>query len=292
MRNLIDIKNLNQDDILEIFDYSKTLNNKFSDILKNNNLGLIFEKSSTRTRLSFQVAINNLSGKYIDIKYDELNLSRIESIEDTFKMFNLYLDSIILRTSDHNKFKILKDSFKKPIINALSDKSHPCQAISDLYTLFEHFDRKENIEISWFGDCNNVLFSLIEIVNIFSNIKLNIFTDKNIYLNFSKTIYKSVNIDFFFEIDETVIKSSDCIMTDVFNSMNDTTNKEKLLSKFQVNRKLMSLSKNECVFMHCLPAKIGSEVTQEVIDSDKSITLNQAKNRLTAQRGILQWLNI
>tara|TARA_A100001011_G_scaffold161838_1_gene170231 strand:- start:1763 stop:2641 length:879 start_codon:yes stop_codon:yes gene_type:complete len=292
MRNLIDIKNLNQDDILEIFDYSKNLNNKFSDILKNNNLGLIFEKSSTRTRLSFQVAINNLSGKYIDIKYDELNLSRIESIEDTFKMFNLYLDSIILRTSDHNKFKILKDNFKKPIINALSDKSHPCQAISDLYTLFEHFDRKENIEISWFGDCNNVLFSLIEIVNIFSNIKLNIFTDKNIYFNFSKTIYKSANIDFFFEIDETVIKSSDCIMTDVFNSMNDTTNKEKLLSKFQVNRKLMSLSKNECVFMHCLPAKIGSEVTQEVIDSDKSITLNQAKNRLTAQRGILQWLNI
>jgi ornithine carbamoyltransferase len=292
MRNLIDIKNLNQDDILEIFDYSKNLNNKFSDIHKNNNLGLIFEKSSTRTRLSFQVAINNLSGKYIDIKYDELNLSRIESIEDTFKMFNLYLDSIILRTSDHNKFKILKDNFKKPIINALSDKSHPCQAISDLYTLFEHFDRKENIEISWFGDCNNVLFSLIEIVNIFSNIKLNIFTDKNIYFNFSKTIYKSANIDFFFEIDETVIKSSDCIMTDVFNSMNDTTNKEKLLSKFQVNRKLMSLSKNECVFMHCLPAKIGSEVTQEVIDSDKSITLNQAKNRLTAQRGILQWLNI
>ena len=207
-------------------------------------------------------------------------------------MFNLYLDSIILRTSDHNKFKILKDNFKKPIINALSDKSPPCQAISDLYTLFEHFDRKENIEISCFGDCNNVLFSLIEIVNIFSNIKLNIFTDKNIYFNFSKTIYKSANIDFFFEIDETVIKSSDCIMTYVFNSMNDTTNKEKLLSKFQVNRKLMSLSKNECVFMHCLPAKIGSEVTQEVIDSDKSITLNQAKNRLTAQRGILQWLNI
>lgn len=292
MRNLIDIKNLNQDAILEIIELSKSLEIKNSDVLKNKNLGLIFEKSSTRTRLSFQVAINNLSGNFIDIKYDELNLSRIESIEDTFKMFNLYLDSIILRTSDHNKFKTLSDNFDKPIINALSNKSHPCQAISDLYTLFEHFDRKENIEISWFGDCNNVLFSLIEIINLFPKIKLNVFTNESIYQEFSNHIINSNNIEFFFEINTSIVSSSDCIMTDVFNSMNDTNDKETALKKFQVNESLMSQTKEKCIFMHCLPAKIGSEVSDYVINSEKSIILNQAKNRLVSQKGILHWLNI
>ncbi len=292
MRNLIDIKNLNQDAILEIIELSKSLEIKNSDVLKNKNLGLIFEKSSTRTRLSFQVAINNLSGNFIDIKYDELNLSRIESIEDTFKMFNLYLDSIILRTSDHNKFKTLSDNFDKPIINALSNKSHPCQAISDLYTLFEHFDRKENIEISWFGDCNNVLFSLIEIINLFPKIKLNVFTNESIYQEFSNYIINSNNIEFFFEINTSIVSSSDCIMTDVFNSMNDTNDKETALKKFQVNESLMSQTKEKCIFMHCLPAKIGSEVSDYVINSEKSIILNQAKNRLVSQKGILHWLNI
>ena len=229
---------------------------------------------------------------FIDIKYDELNLSRIESIEDTFKMFNLYLDSIILRTSDHNKFKTLSDNFDKPIINALSNKSHPCQARSDLYTLFEHFDRKENIEISWFGDCNNVLFSLIEIINLFPKIKLNVFTNESIYQEFSNHIINSNNIEFFFEINTSIVSSSDCIMTDVFNSMNDTNDKETALKKFQVNESLMSQTKEKCIFMHCLPAKIGSEVSDYVINSEKSIILNQAKNRLVSQKGILHWLNI
>lgn len=293
MKSLINISDLSPRDLTQIFEYSKSLKNSFSEDLNNKNIGLIFEKSSTRTRLSFQVAINNLGGNHIDIRYEELNLSRIESIQDTYKMFNLYLDAIVLRTTSHKKFEVLKKYFSKPIINSLSDVSHPCQSIADLFTLFEHFNREENISISWFGDCNNVLYSLIEIVGFYKSVSLNIFTNKYIYsnsnFNFPNT---KKNINFYYDINKEVIANSNCIMTDVYQSMNDKIDKEKELIKFQINSELMKITNDDAVFMHCLPAKIGSEVTEDVISSKKSIVLKQAKNRLVTQKGILKWLEL
>ncbi len=291
MKNFIDINQLSKSDFFSILKYSKDLSSNFEPVLKNKNIGLIFEKNSTRTRLSFQVGIKQLSGNYIDIRLDDLNINRFESLEDTFKMMSLYLDCIIFRTTSHSKLGIAKKYFKKPIINALSDLSHPCQSISDIFTLEEHFGSANNLNIIWMGDINNVLISLIETIEFLDNTKIIIFTDKNIHKKQENNIL-SKNISIHYELDEKILLSADCIMTDVYNSMNDKNDKEKLLNKFQINKHIMNKTNKNTVFMHCLPAKIGSEVTKEVLDGKNSIVLQQAKNRMVTQRGILKWLDI
>ena len=294
-KNLLNISDLSKKDIGAILDYAFDLKDTTSSDLKNKSVGLIFEKYSTRTRLSFHVGIHQLSGNPIEIRFEDLNLQRVESFEDTFKIFTLYLDALVFRTTSHTRLDKASNYFRKPIINGLSDLSHPCQIISDLYTLKNHFNSLEGLSISWFGDMNNVLYSYFELLNIFPDITLNIFTNKTIYdkkkLDFP--LIKNHNINIFFSIDESVIKNSNCVMTDVFTSMNDESNeKELLLNQFQVNSTLMSLTKKNCVFMHCLPANKGYEVTEDVLLSDQSIIMSQAKNRLIAQKGILKWLDI
>ena len=290
MKNLLNISDISFNDLREIFDYADKLTNKLDESLTGKNIGLIFEKNSTRTRLSFQVGINQLGGNFIDIKLNDLNMQRFESYEDTFEIMSCYLDFLIFRSTNHKKLELASKFFKKPIINALSDLSHPCQAISDLYTLKEHFGRLSNFNIIWMGDMNNVLFSLAEVISFVDNSKIDVFTDEKIYAAAHRKFKSFANINYHFEINDSILNSADSVMTDVFNSMNDTDNKELILKKFQVNEQLMSSTNKNAVFMHCLPAKIGSEVTKEVIKGPKSIVLKQAENRLIAQRGILKWL--
>ena len=292
MKKLLNISDLNQDDFNTILQFADDLNTNTEQILSNKNIGLIFEKNSTRTRLSFQVGINQLNGNYVDVRFEELNLNRFESYEDTFEVMSCYLDYIVFRTTDHKKLELAFKYFKKPIINALSDLSHPCQAISDIYTLKENFGSINNLNIVWMGDMNNVLFSLLEVISFTKNTKVDVFTDNNIYKQNKNKFLINEKINFHFDINEEIISKANCIMTDVFTSMNDKEDKEKILSKFQVNDKIMSMTDEKSVFMHCLPAKIGSEVTEDVIKGKKSIVLTQAKNRLVAQKGILKWLSI
>ncbi len=292
MKNLLNISDLNQNDFEKILQFAEDLDSKTEQTLTNKNIGLIFEKNSTRTRLSFQVGINQLNGNFIDVRFEELNLNRFESYEDTFEVMSCYLDYLVFRTTDHNKLELAYKYFKKPIINALSDLSHPCQAISDIYTLKEKFGTIDNLNIVWMGDMNNVLFSLLEAIGFTNNTKIDVFTDRKIYSQNKDNFSENNQINFHFEINENIISKANCIMTDVFTSMNDKEDKEKILSKFQVNDKIMSMTDEKSVFMHCLPAKIGSEVTEDVIKGKKSIVLTQAKNRLVAQKGILKWLSI
>ena len=292
MKKLLNISDINKDDFNEILNYARILNKNFDSSLINKNIGLIFEKLSTRTRLSFQVGINQLSGNYIDVRFEELNLNRFESYEDTFEIMSCYLDFIVFRTTDHKKLELAYKYFKKPIINALSNLSHPCQAISDIYTLNENFGTIDDLNIVWMGDMNNVLFSFLEVITFTKNTKVDVFTDRKIYLQNKDNFYENENINFHFEINESIISRANCIMTDVFTSMNDKEDKESLLSKFQVNDEIMSMTDEKSIFMHCLPAKIGSEVTENVIKGKKSVVLTQAKNRLVAQKGILKWLSI
>ena len=292
MKNLLNISDLSKDDFDSILSFAKSIKPNIDDCLKNKNIGLIFEKNSTRTRLSFQVGINQLQGKYIDIKLDELNLQRIESFEDTFEVMSCYLDALVFRTINHQKLELASKYFKKPIINALSDISHPCQAISDIYTLKEHFQKEDGFKIIWCGDLNNVLFSLLECMKFLTTSKIDIFTDEKIYEKKNNNFAKSKNISYHFNVDDKILNSADCVMTDVFNSMNDKDDKEVLLKKFKVDQELMKKTPDSAVFMHCLPAKIGSEVSNDVIKGTKSIVLKQAKNRMVAQRGIMKWLKI
>ena len=292
MKKLLNISDLNKNDFLTILDYAKNIIPNEDNFLENKNIGLIFEKNSTRTRLSFQVGINQLSGKYIDIKLDELNLQRVESFEDTFEIMSCYLDALVFRTTNHKKLDLAFKYFKKPIINALSDLSHPCQAISDIFTLRNHFGRDDGFNIVWLGDLNNVLFSLLESIEFLDSSKIDVFTDKKIYEKNHHKFPNLDNISYHFEIDDKILELADCVMTDVFNSMNDKDDKEVTLKKFMVDQELMKKTSNSAVFMHCLPAKIGSEVSSDVIKGSKSIILKQAKNRMVAQRGIMKWLEL
>ena len=292
MKNLLNISDLSKEDFEIILSFAKSIKPNNDICLKDKNIGLIFEKNSTRTRLSFQVGIKQLHGNYIDIKLDELNLQRVESFEDTFEIMSCYLDTLVFRTTNHQKLELASKYFNKPIINALSNLSHPCQTISDIYTLRNHFQREDDFKIVWCGDLNNVLFSLLESLEFLDSSKIDIFTDKKIYESGQYNFLKSEKISYHFELNEKIIKSADCIMTDVFNSMNDKEDKENTLQKFMVNQDLMNKTPDHAVFMHCLPAKIGSEVSEDVLKGSKSIILKQAKNRMVAQRGILKWLEL
>jgi len=284
MNNLFNISDLSKNDLLSIISMQDDPN-----ALEGKNIGLIFEKYSTRTRLSFSVGINHLKGNSIDIKFEELNISRDESFEDTFKAINCYLDGLVYRTNSHQKLINASQYFQKPIINALSDQSHPCQIISDIFTINEHFGSLK-CHILWMGDMNNVCFSLVEAVNLIEDLKLTICTPAVI-----SQINKwnlGQNISIVNSTDEVDLNSVNCVMTDVFISMNDNLDKNKinLLKSYGVNSELMSKTMSDSVFMHCLPAKIGLEVSEEVFRSAKSIVWKQAYNRMVAQQKLLQFI--
>ena len=283
--NFFNISDLTKKEILEI------LQSEINDdsALKNKNIGLLFEKNSTRTRISFSVGISNLGGEKIDIRFEELNISRDESFEDTFRAMNCYLDGLIYRTKDHNRLIDSSYYFKKPIINALSDLSHPCQILSDLLTIQEQFGSLD-CHILWMGDMNNVCFSLVEAANLINELKLTICSPSSIIKDKNWTFGSNVKVCH--NLEEVDLSSVKCVMTDVFISMNDKEGDEKikLLQPYAVSKELMSKSHTNSVFMHCLPAKVGYEVSEEVFKSSKSIVWKQAYNRLIAQKKLLQFM--
>ena len=284
IKNFLNFSDLNYSQINDIL--TSPQDNK---ILANKNIGLLFEKYSTRTRLSFSVGINKLGGNFIDVKFQELNISRNESFEDTFKAMDCYLDGLIYRTNDHQKLIQATQYFNKPIINALSDLSHPCQILSDLFTLKEHFGSL-NCQILWMGDMNNVCFSLVEAANIINEIDLIICSPTYISNNINWNIGPNTTI--VNSINDISLKNVCCVMTDVFISMNDQDNEEKTshLKAYSVTSELMNKTASNSIFMHCLPAKVGLEVSDEVFRSDKSIVWRQAYNRMVAQKKLLQFI--
>ena len=283
-KNFLNISDFSAKEILNILNL-----NPADKILKNKTLGMIFEKQSTRTRLSFSTAIFQMGGNPIDIRFQELNISREESFEDTFKAFNCYLDGLIYRTNNHQKLIDSSLFFKKPIINALSDISHPCQALADLLTIKEYFGTLK-INILWMGDMNNVCFSLVEVANLIKDISLVICSPSSI--SSKKTWHLNSNIIITNSLDKIDLANINCVMTDVFLSMNDdhTEKKISILRPYVVNSDIMSKTNKDSIFMHCLPAKVGFEVSEEVFRGPKSIVWKQAYNRMVAQKKLLQFI--
>ena len=269
--------------------YSILNKNHDNDCLNKKSIGLIFEKHSTRTRLSFSVGVSRLGGNAVDIRFDELNFSRKESFEDTFRAFNCYLDGLIYRTTDHQKLITAAQYFDKPIINALSDISHPCQILSDLLTLKEQFGSLD-VHILWMGDMNNVTYSLVEAANLIEEIKLTICTPEQISSPINWKM--NSNIEIVSNLESINLGQVNCVMTDVFISMNDEDSDEKisLLKPYCVNSELMANTASNSIFMHCLPAKVGMEVSEDVFRSPKSIVWKQAYNRMIAQQKLLQFI--
>ncbi len=303
VRHFINIKDIPVKDLKKIiFDAKnrkakrKNLNNLDPDKdipLKGKLLIQMFEKSSLRTRLSFYLAIRQLGGGVLNLRTDELHLFKGgESIHDTAKIISNYGDIFMLRTDSDKKLIEFKKYLNIPIINGLSPSSHPTQILSDVFTI-EEIKKKsiKNLNICWIGDGNNVLNSLIEASTKFS-FNLSIGSPKKYetnktLLNWAKKNRAKIKI---YNDPKKAILNSDIVFADKFISMNDKINKKKKIKdfkNFQVNSKLMSLAKKNAIFLHCLPASRGYEVSSDVIDGKQSKVWQQALNRVHVQKSII-----
>jgi len=292
MTSFLDIKDLSKKDLIRIIDDSIEIKKNGSDkILKNKNVLMIFEKPSLRTRISFEVCINDLGGNSLILNSNEFKFGERESIHDSTKVLDRYIDFIIIRSFEHSILKEVASNFSKPIINALTNHSHPCQVIADLVTFKEKFGEFKNKKVSWFGDFNNVTQSWIEAAAIL-DINFSMACPSRVLAskNTIKWLEKQNKNLFISENINDIAKNSDCIMTDTWISMGDQKDKSvDHFKPFQVNSDLMLQANKNAIFMHCLPAYRGMEVTDEVIDSKSSAVFDQAENRVHAQKSIIKY---
>ena len=292
MKHFIDINSFKKKEIDEIISLAKKIKKnpkKYSSSCKDKTLGLIFEKQSLRTRLSFSVGMQKLGGFVLELQSKDIGFdNKREKAEDVLNVLSQYIDCIMIRNNNHKQIVNLSKENILPIINGLTEYSHPCQILGDFLTLQEHLKSIKNANIAWIGDYNNVLRSLIHLQNIY-NFKLNLIIPKEIFKNYKKEFqqYKNKNLNHFFD-PILGTKYSNCIMTDVWVSMGEKNkNKKKYFKNYTVDKKIISNAKNNVIFMHCLPAKRGQEVTSEVLDGKNSVVLMQAKNRMYVQQAIL-----
>ena len=294
IKHFVDIDSFSIKEINQIFSLAmkfKKNEKKYKNILNNKSLALLFEKESTRTRVSFNIGMQKLGGNVIELNFNSIGFGKRESEEDILKVLSQYIDCIVIRNHNHKKIKDYASLNVLPIINGLSNHSHPCQILSDVFTLKEKFGNLKNIKICWIGDYNNVLRSLLQIQKLFL-FELQIALPKKIIKN-QVSIFKTLSnslVGFTDNINKAV-KGSDCVMTDTWISMGEKKLKKKINFKdYQVNDRIMKIAKKKAVFMHCLPAYRGKEVTNNVIDGRQSIVWEQAKNRIYVQQAILYYI--
>ncbi len=291
MKHFIDINNLKKKEIDEIISLAKKIKKnpkKYSSSCNDKTLGLIFEKQSLRTRLSFSVGMQKLGGFVLELQSKDIGFdNKREKAEDVLNVLSQYIDCLMIRNNNHKQIVNLSKQNILPIINGLTEYSHPCQILGDFLTLQEKFKNYKNVSIAWIGDYNNVLRSLIHLQNIY-NFKLNVIIPNQIFKNYKNEFLKCKNKNMkYFDDPFEGVKKSNCIMTDVWVSMGEKNNKSKYFKNFTVNKKILTNASNNAIFMHCLPAKRGKEVTSDVLDGKNSVVLQQAKNRMYIQQAIL-----
>ena len=255
-------------------------------------LAMIFERPSTRTRVSFEVAMRQLGGDVILLSAEEMQLGRGETLADTARVLSRYVDAIMIRTLDADELLELARHATVPVINGLTRRSHPCQVMADVMTFEEHLGPIRGRTVAWTGDANNVLTSWMHAAERF-DFRLRVaappeLAPKKPLLDWVKSSGAAIRIG---SDPEEAVKGADCVVTDTWVSMGDRngSRRHNLLKRYQVNGRLMARARPNAIFMHCLPAHRGEEVTDEVIDGPHSVVFDEAENRLHAQKGILTW---
>jgi ornithine carbamoyltransferase len=260
--------------------------------LAGHTLAMVFEKNSTRTRTSFEMAMKQLGGDSIFMASGQMQLGRGETIADTARVLSRYVDAIMIRTDDHDKVSELAHYASVPVINGLTDLSHPCQIVADLLTVMEHGKALPGLELAWLGDGNNVLNSVVEAAGLFKfNLRIAVpegYESDGSFIEIAKAA--GANITLTRDAREAVA-GADVVVTDTWVSMGQehAHNKMAAMMPYQVNERLMAMAKSDAVFLHCLPAHRGEEVTDVVIDGPQSLIWDEAENRLHAQKSILLW---
>ncbi|MCX7311409.1 MAG: ornithine carbamoyltransferase [Alphaproteobacteria bacterium] len=255
-------------------------------------IAMIFDKPSTRTRVSFDVGIRQLGGESITLTGAEMQLGRGETIADTARVLSRYVDGIVIRLLDHDQVQELAAHASVPVISGLTKRSHPCQVMADVMTFEEHRGSIKGRTVAWTGDANNVLVSWMHAAERFE-FQLRVATPpelkpKKWLLDWIKQTGAAIRVG---TDPEEAVKGADCVVTDTWVSMGDKESKlrHNLLKRYQVNPRLMGKAKSDALFMHCLPAHRGEEVADEVMDGPQSVVFDEAENRLHAQKGILTW---
>ena len=254
-------------------------------------LAMIFDKQSTRTRISFDMAARQLGGSALMLTGNEMQLAREETIADTARVLSRFVDAVMIRLLDHEMVEELAANATIPVINGLTKWSHPCQVMADVMTYEEHKGSIAGATVCWSGDGNNVLTSWVHAAVKFG-FRLNVASPKELTVDAETRDWCAGSGLVTFTTDaNAAAEGADCVLTDTWVSMGDdnATKRQNLLKPFQVNAGLMSRARKDAIFMHCLPAHRGEEVTDEVIDGPQSVVFDEAENRLHAQKAILAW---
>jgi ornithine carbamoyltransferase len=295
IRHFLDLVDISPQELRGILKAGKAMKkdpSKSSVALEGRTLAMIFDKPSTRTRVSFDVAMRQLGGGTIVLTGQEMQLGRGETMADTARVLSRYVDAILIRELDHGMVVELARHATVPVINGLTRQSHPCQVLADVMTFEEHRGLIRGKTVAWSGATNNVLVSWMHAAERFE-FHLRVATPaelapKKSLVDWIERSGASIRVG---RDPEEAVKGADCVVTDTWVSMGDRNGQRRhnLLKPYQVNVALMSQAKPSAVFMHCLPAHRGEEVTDEVIDGPQSIVFDEAENRVHAQKGILAW---
>ena len=296
IKSLTSIADISAKDLAEIILLTKELKEnplKRSSAIQNQSIALIFAKPSLRTRISFEVGIRQLGGHPITIKMDEISVGIRENVEDIGKVLSKYVSSIVIRTFEQREVEDLEKYSSVPVINGLSDEEHPCQVISDIFTISETFKSTDNLKVAYVGDGNNVAQSLL-LACALSNINISISSPKNYqikekYIELAKQLNQKINIEIT-EDPMVSVKDADVLYTDVWTSMGqekEAEKRRKIFMPYQINDELLSRAKNNAIVLHCLPAHKGEEISHDVFDRFSETIYKQAENRLHAQKAII-----
>lgn len=303
-KDLLSLKDLETNEILSILELSNVIksdwkNGRSSQLLKGKTLAMLFQKPSTRTRLSFETGVLQLGGNALYLSSDDLQLARGESIEDTARTLSLYVDLIMARVYAHSDIERLASFSSVPVINGLSDTFHPCQILADLLTIQEHKNTLKGLRIAWIGDGNNVCNDLVlGCAKTGLNLSIacpNGFEPNDNVLRIGRREANKNSTEIAITDDPSkAVLGADVVATDTFISIGKDEERQRreeiFLPKYQVNSRLLRLAKEDCIFMHCLPATRGKEVTSDVIDGKASVVWDQAENRLHVQKALMSML--
>jgi ornithine carbamoyltransferase len=296
-KHFLDLDRLDSGELRGILDLAKELRADAPKVLKarpleGRFLAMIFEKPSTRTRVSFEVGIRQLGGEAVVLEPSSTQLGRGETVADTARVLSRYVDAIMIRTTKEEKLLEMAEHATVPVINGLTDVTHPCQLMADIMTYEDHRGSIEGRVVTWLGDGNNMATSWIHAAVRFG-FKLRLACPDQLMppqqvLDWAQRQGGAVEV--ISDIDAAA-SGADCIVTDTWVSMGDDdgVSRHNMLRAYQVDERIMSLAKSDAVFMHCLPAHRGDEVTAQVIDGPQSVVFDEAENRLHAQKGILMW---
>lgn len=293
-RHFLDLSAVSASDLRTIMDAARSAKTatETDRPLEGKMLAMIFEKPSTRTRVSFDVGMRQLGGETLFLSGTEMQLGRAETIADTAKVLSRYVDLIMIRTLDHSRMLELAEHATVPVINALTDDTHPCQIMADILTFEEHRGPIRGKTLAWTGDGNNVLHSLIEGAGQFGY-RMQIATPEGSepearFVEWARSQGAEVEIS---ADPERAVNGADCVITDTWVSMNQEhkARGHNVFVPYQVNEKLMAKANPDALFMHCLPAHRGEEVTDAVMDGPQSVVFDEAENRLHAQKAVMRW---